>query len=127
MSMERRWRKSWPHAPWGTSAWAQTRTSTAGGKLSGHHDPKGTLVVISEAQDVSDALAQNVLGLSAYAWWDDHLYTEFGLYDSLSSDFLERVGVDPGDKRLSDLFASAPGAGAKLGEGHALFPAIDQK
>jgi len=44
---------------------------------------------------VSDALAQNVLGLSAYAWWDDHLYTEFGLYDSLSADFLKNVGVDP--------------------------------
>ena len=55
---------------------------------------------------VSDALAQNVLGLSAYAWWDDHLYTEFGLYDSLSSDFLERVGVDPGD--TSEIDGVAP-------------------
>jgi len=41
-----------------------TRTSTAGGKLSGHHDPKGTLVVISEAQDVSDEAFQ---GLSSNA------------------------------------------------------------
>lgn len=42
------------------------RTSTAGGKLSGHHDPKGTLVIISEAQDVSDdafeGLSSNAAG-----------------------------------------------------------------
>jgi hypothetical protein len=55
---------------------------------------------------VSDALGQNVLGLSAYAWWDDHLYTEFGLYDSLSSDFLKRVGVDPAD--TSEIHGLAP-------------------
>jgi len=55
---------------------------------------------------VSDALAQNVLGVSAYAWWDDHLYTEFGLYDSLSPDFLKRVGVDPAD--TSQIHGLAP-------------------
>src|ERR1043166_2874502 len=55
---------------------------------------------------VSDALAQNVLGLSAYAWWDDHLYTEFGLYDSLSPVFLKRVGVDPAD--TSEIHGLAP-------------------
>lgn len=55
---------------------------------------------------VSDALAQNVLGLSAYAWWGDHLYTEFGLYDSLSLDFLKRVGVDPAD--TSEIHGLAP-------------------
>ena len=51
----------------------------------------------SAATIVSDALAQNVLGLSAYAWWDDHVYMEFGLYDSLSTGFLKTVGVDPAD------------------------------
>lgn len=55
---------------------------------------------------VSDALAQNALGLSAYAWWDEHLYTEFGLYDSLSPDFLKHVGVAPSD--TSEIDGMAP-------------------
>ncbi len=55
---------------------------------------------------VSDALAQNVLGLSAYAWWDDRLYTEAGLYRSLSTGFLKTVGVDPGD--TSEIDGAAP-------------------
>jgi len=60
----------------------------------------------SAATIVSDALAQNVLGLSAYAWWDDHVYTEFGLYDSLSPGFLKTVGVDPAD--TSEIDGVAP-------------------
>jgi hypothetical protein len=55
---------------------------------------------------VSDALAQNVLGVSAYAWWDDHLYTEFGLYTSPGTGFLKTVGVDPGD--TSEIDGAAP-------------------
>jgi len=55
---------------------------------------------------ISDALAQNVLGLNAYAWWDDHLYTEAGLYRSLSADFLKNVGVDP--EETNDLDGAAP-------------------
>ena len=51
---------------------------------------------------ISDSLAQNVLGLGAYAWWDDHLYTEVTLYKSLSHDFLQKVGVDPGDTSSID-------------------------
>ncbi|HEY4113300.1 MAG TPA: hypothetical protein VGM17_04500 [Rhizomicrobium sp.] len=50
----------------------------------------------SAATLVSDALAQNVIGTSAYAWWDDHLYTEMALYASPSTGFLQTVGVDPG-------------------------------
>lgn len=58
----------------------------------------------SAAPIVSDALAQNVLGLSAYAWWDNHVYTEFGLYNSLSTGFLKTVGVDPADtSEISDV------------------------
>ena len=60
----------------------------------------------SAATIVSDALAQNVLGLSAYAWWDDHVYTEFGLYNSLSPGFLKTVGVDPAD--TSEISGVAP-------------------
>jgi hypothetical protein len=55
---------------------------------------------------ISDALAQNVVGESAYAWWDDRLYTEVGLYESPGTDFLKKVGVDPGD--TSEIDTAAP-------------------
>jgi hypothetical protein len=55
---------------------------------------------------VSDALAQNVIGASAYAWWDDHLYTEFGAYSSPGTGFLKTVGVDSGD--TSEIDGVAP-------------------
>jgi hypothetical protein len=55
---------------------------------------------------ISDALAQNVIGESVYAWWDDHLYTELGLYESPASDFLKKVGVDPAD--TSEIDSAAP-------------------
>jgi hypothetical protein len=55
---------------------------------------------------ISDALAQNVIGESAYAWWDDHLYTEVALYESLGRDFLKGVGVDP--EETSEIDAAAP-------------------
>jgi hypothetical protein len=55
---------------------------------------------------ISDALAQNVIGESVYAWWDDRLYTEVGLYESPGADFLKRVGVDPAD--TSELDNAAP-------------------
>jgi hypothetical protein len=60
----------------------------------------------SAATLVSDALAQNVIGASGYAWWDDHLYTEFALYASPSTGFLRTVGVDPGD--TSEIHGAAP-------------------
>jgi hypothetical protein len=41
------------------------------------------------------ALAQNTLGLSAYAWVNARLYAEFGLYRSLGAGFLTHVGIDP--------------------------------
>lgn len=55
---------------------------------------------------ISDALAGNVIGESAYAWWDDRLYTEVGLYESPGTDFLKKVGVDPGD--TSEIDTAAP-------------------
>jgi methionyl-tRNA synthetase len=42
-------------------------------------------------------------------------------------DGLMQLGVDASGRKLDKLFASAPGAGTKLGEGHALFPAVDPK
>lgn len=55
---------------------------------------------------ISDALAQNVVGVSGYAWWDDHLYTEVGVYESLGRDFLGNVGVDPDE--TSEIDNGAP-------------------
>ncbi|HSV13885.1 MAG TPA: methionine--tRNA ligase [Tepidisphaeraceae bacterium] len=40
-------------------------------------------------------------------------------------DGLKQLGVDAQGRSLAELFAAAPSAGAKLGEGHALFPAIE--
>ena len=51
---------------------------------------------------ISDALAQNVLGLNAYAWWNSSIYGEFGLYWSPSASFLDSVGVDPADTNEID-------------------------
>ena len=39
--------------------------------------------------------AQNVVGLSAYVWWDNSLYAEAGLYRSLSKGMLRFLGADP--------------------------------
>jgi len=41
---------------------------------------------------ISGALAQSSLGVSAYALWDSHIYTEAGLYWSPSDSFLKSVG-----------------------------------
>ena len=51
---------------------------------------------------ISDALAQNVVGTNVYAWWEDSIYTEVGLYSSLPTGFLNAVGVDPGDTNELD-------------------------
>ncbi len=44
---------------------------------------------------VDGALAQNVLGLSAYAWIDSKLYLEAGAYGTPSSGTLRWLGSDP--------------------------------
>ena len=46
------------------------------------------------------ALAQSVLGISAYAYWDSSIYTEVGLYWTPSRWFLRSVGVDPADSGI---------------------------
>jgi len=46
------------------------------------------------------ALAQGVLGASAYANWNSSLYTEFGLYWTPSRGFLSAMGVDRADVGL---------------------------
>lgn len=43
------------------------------------------------------ALAQSVLGVSAYAYWNSSIYTEAGLYWTPSHGFLRAVGVDPSE------------------------------
>ena len=55
---------------------------------------------------ISDALAQNVLGLNGYVWWNGALYTELGLYWSPSASFIDRLGVDPGD--TSEIRGTSP-------------------
>lgn len=55
---------------------------------------------------ISDALAQNVLGLTAYGWWNSRVYSEVGLYWSPSASFLDSVGVDPTD--TSEIRNTAP-------------------
>jgi hypothetical protein len=44
-----------------------------------------------------DALAQNVLGVTAYGWLGHHLYLEGGGYGSPSAGTLSSLGADPAD------------------------------
>jgi hypothetical protein len=46
--------------------------------------------------------AQNVLGVSAYVWWDNSLYAEVGAYRSLSKGTLRFLGADPRGTDLID-------------------------
>ncbi len=46
------------------------------------------------------ALAQSVLGISAYAYWDSSIYTEFGLYWTPDRDFLRAMGVNTADSGI---------------------------
>ena len=50
-----------------------------------------------DAGPLIGALAQNSLGLTAYAWINGEIYVEAGGYRSLSQGFLARAGVDPFD------------------------------
>jgi len=44
---------------------------------------------------IDGALAQNVVGLTAYAWFNHHLYVEGGGYSSPAAGTLSWLGVDP--------------------------------
>ena len=46
---------------------------------------------------IDDALAQNTIGLSAYAWIDHSVYAELGAYTSPSAGTVSGVGADPYD------------------------------
>ncbi len=46
---------------------------------------------------LSGALAQTTLGMSAYAWWNNSIYTEVGLYWTPTHGFLRAMGADPDD------------------------------
>jgi hypothetical protein len=43
---------------------------------------------------IGGSLAQSVLGVSAYAWWNSEIYTEAGVYWTPGRGFLRAVGVD---------------------------------
>ena len=51
-------------------------------------------------------LAQTVIGVNAYAWWNSSLYTEFGIYTTPSRGFLSTVGVVSGP--ASSIQGAAP-------------------
>lgn len=55
---------------------------------------------------ISDPLATNVIGVSTYAMWDSHIYSEAGLYMSPGSSFLRTMGLDPAD--TSEINGTAP-------------------
>lgn len=56
----------------------------------------------SAAPILSGVFSQNVVGLDAYAWWNNTVYAEAGFYRSLSKGILRAVGVDPGGTDLID-------------------------
>jgi hypothetical protein len=55
---------------------------------------------------MANALAQTVVGLDAYAWWNSSIYTEAGLYTSPSRGFLSAMGV--ASSAASSLASPAP-------------------
>lgn len=72
--------------PWNTmAAWSFPYTSS-------------TLAPAPSAGTLLDgALAQSVLGISAYGWWNSNFYTEAALYWTPGRGFLNAVGVNPDD------------------------------
>jgi hypothetical protein len=81
--------------PWNTlPAWGfpYTRTALA--------PSPGTIPMMA------GALAQTVVGINAYAWWNSSIYTEAGLYMSPSRGFLSAVGVVSSES--SSVVGSAP-------------------
>ena len=72
--------------PWNTmAAWGFPYTDSKLAPLPG----AGTVI--------SGALAQSVLGVSAYAWWNSNFYTEAGFYWTPGYGFLKTLGVNPND------------------------------
>lgn len=58
----------------------------------------------SAAPAIAGGFAQQVIGASAYAMWDDWLYTEVGVYRSLSDRTQTTLGISPlGENRISGL------------------------
>jgi hypothetical protein len=43
---------------------------------------------------IGGSLAQSVIGVDAYAWWNSEIYTELGLYWTPGRGFLRAMGVD---------------------------------
>ncbi len=81
--------------PWNTTpAWGFPYTNVATAPLPG------------AAPIIDGALAQEVLGVSAYAWIDHHLYLEAGGYTTPAQGTLNWLGVDP--IGLGDISGVAP-------------------
>jgi len=81
--------------PWNTlPAWGfpYTRTALA--------PSPGTITVLQ------GVLADTVIGVNAYAWWNSAIYTEVGLYTQPSQGFLKAVGAAPFEP--DTLVGSAP-------------------
>jgi hypothetical protein len=51
---------------------------------------------------IGGALAQGVLGVSAYGWWNSKIYTEAGVYWTPGRGFMRAVGVDQSGTLLAD-------------------------
>jgi hypothetical protein len=45
---------------------------------------------------INGGLGGSVVGLSAYGFWNDSVYAEFGAYNTLSASTLNRIGIDDG-------------------------------
>jgi hypothetical protein len=45
---------------------------------------------------IDGGLGGSVAGLSAYGFWNDSIYAEFGAYNTLSASTLNRIGIDDG-------------------------------
>jgi hypothetical protein len=57
---------------------------------------------VAGATQLSGKFAQNVIGASAYGWWNSEVYAEFGVYRSLSEGMLRFVGQNPDGANLID-------------------------
>lgn len=81
--------------PWNTTpAWGYPYTSSALAQTPG------------ASPLINGALAQNVLGVSAYGWFNHHVYVEAGGYSSPAAGTLNWLGVDPTSP--GDLHGIAP-------------------
>src|SRR5258708_18536171 len=56
---------------------------------------------------IGGSLAQSVVGVNAYAWWNSEVYSEVGFYWTPGRGFLRAMGV-AANQRAGGLAATAP-------------------